>query len=67
MAQPFREAPSRIRSQSSGKGIPFPAAIFGTSDVPVIPGRVFTSRMYGIPSPATMKSTRAAPEQPSAR
>ena len=43
--QAFRDAPSRIRSQSSGKGMPFPAAIFGTSEVPVIPGSVFTSRM----------------------
>ena len=38
-------APSRSRSQSSGKAIPSPAAILGTREVEVMPGRVLTSRM----------------------
>ncbi len=41
----FKAALSRIFSQRSGNGIPRPAAIFGTSDVAVMPGSVLISRM----------------------
>ena len=44
-AQAFSAAPSRSRSHRSAKEMPRPAAIFGTSEVAVMPGRVFTSRM----------------------
>ncbi len=41
----FSAAPSRSRSHSSAKEMSSPAAIFGTSEVAVIPGSVLTSRM----------------------
>ena len=44
---------------------PSAAAIFGTSEVAVIPGRVFTSRTHG-PRSSTITSTRAIPRQLSA-
>ena len=67
-AQAFSEAPSSSRSHRSGKVMPLPGGnLRDEGGRRSCPGSVFTSRMKGVPSAATMKSTRAAPAQPSAR
>ena len=42
----------------SAKDMPLTAASRGTRLVAVMPGVVFTSRMYGVPSSLRMKSAR---------
>lgn len=48
-----------ILSISSSNEIPITLAALGTSEVLVIPGRVFTSRQYRLPRLSMRKSTRA--------
>src|SRR5262249_28596552 len=61
-----RAAPS-ISSRSVPKSMPAWCAILGSRLVAVMPGIVFTSSRYSLPRSDTMRSTRVAPEQPSAR
>src|SRR5262249_1618572 len=62
-----KRAPSRMASQSAPYSMPAAAAIFGSSDVGVIPGSVLTSRTYSFSPSVTSKSTRHAPVHDSER
>jgi len=53
--------------QSSGKSSPAAFAAMGTSECPVIPGDVFTSRNENEPSGRSMRSSRPQPAQPTMR
>src|SRR6185436_11637117 len=62
-----RSARDRISSHALANSIPTAAADCGKRLVRVIPGRVFTSRQYGVPSLSSRKSTREKSRSRSAR
>ena len=57
-------APRRIATQSSGNEMPASFAAIGTSECPVMPGDVLTSRNEYEPSARRIRSSRPQPVQP---
>jgi ParB family chromosome partitioning protein len=61
----WHTAPLRISSTRLSNESPAPAAILGSRDFSVIPGREFSSSTYSFSPSVTIRSTRVAPLQPS--